>query len=203
MKTGKNKPMSLEQMNEMNTEIVAGNHLYPDAVTDRADAIRGIVATIGTDVIRDRERVDLRDTESVKAVAQIYLKSCEITGLLPSKSGLARGMGYSRAGIWAFMRSNPEHRTTEFLSIMFDAFSEAVDVAAMGNTIHPIYAIFTQKAQYDLRDNAPIPEPPKRSPLDGVQSQEELARKLAEIIVIDEEEIPREYMTKENNGSAP
>lgn len=188
MRTGKNKPMSLEQMNEMNTELIVGNHLYPDAVTDRADAIRGIVGTIGNDVMRDRERVDLRDTESVKTVAQIYLKSCEITGMLPSKSGLARGMGYSRAGIWAFMRDNPGHRTTEFLSVLFDAFSEAVDLAAMGNSIHPIYAIFTQKAQYDLRDNAPIPDPPKRSPLDGALSEEELRKRIAELVIIDEDE---------------
>ena len=62
--------------------------------------------------------------------------------------------------------------------MLFDMFSECYDVAALGGNIHPIYAIFTQKAQYQLRDNTPIDEPENNNPLGEPLSEEELRRNL-------------------------
>lgn len=161
----------------MNCELVANNHLYPDqASAGRTETIGEIVRVIGADVCTERRKVNLRDLKSVQRVAQEYIESCARTPILPSKSGLCRALGYSRKAIWNYQRENFGSETEEYLSQLFDAFSEAYDVAAMGGSIHPIYAIFTQKAQYGLRDND-RPIEPKDSPLGDVTSLDELVEK--------------------------
>ena len=81
------------------------------------------------------------------------------------------------------MRNNQGTETEEFLSMLFDAFSETYDIAAMGGAIHPIYAIFTQKAQYQLRDNSPVDDIPDNDPFGGSVSAEELNKRIMENVV--------------------
>lgn len=200
MRTGKRVAMTYDEMNEMNTQLVTNNHLYPDHASERGEAIKGIVGAIGIDVLKTRDHIDLRDTETVREVVRQYLASCQNTGLLPSKSGLSRALGYSRSGLYAFMQNNANHSTAEFLSIVFDAFSEALDVAAMGGATHPIYTIFTQKAQYGLRDNSPLPEPQKKSPLGPTLSEDELRRRIGQYVVIDDNTAEE---NEENTGDTP
>lgn len=76
------------------------------------------------------------------------------------------------------MRDNYGSETEEFLSMLFDGFSEAYDIAAMGGSIHPIYAIFTQKAQYGLRDND-RPIEPRDTPMGDPTPLNELFQKYA------------------------
>ena len=158
IETGKNTALSFAEMDEMNREFAESNHLYDTTKGGRTEAITQIVTELGNDALTDRKKVNLRDVKEVKRIAAEYIASCKRTPLLPSKSGLSRSLGYSRQGIWLFMRNNPDSETAEFLSMLFDMFSECYDVAALGGNIHPIYAIFTQKAQYQLRDNTPIEE---------------------------------------------
>ena len=75
-------------------------------------------------------------------------------------------------------RDNYGSETEEFLSMLFDGFSEAYDIAAMGGSIHPIYAIFTQKAQYGLRDND-RPIEPRDTPMGDPTPLNELFQKYA------------------------
>ena len=171
IKTGKNTALSPAEMDAMNRSIVEGNHLYDNSVEGRAGTIQEIVTVVGNDALIDRKKVDLRDLEEVKRVAREYIDSCQRAPLLPSKSGLCRSLGYSRQGLWLFMRDNKGSATEDFLSQLFDAFSETYDIAAMGGTIHPIYAIFTQKAQYQLRDNAPVDDLENNEPYDAVDEE--------------------------------
>ena len=189
MKTGKHNALTPAQMDAMNSDILKGNHLYAEGDKGRTEALMNIVSVISQDVLKERERVNLRDTEAVRRIAQSYLDSCKRTGLLPSKSGLARALGYSRQGVWSFMHENYNHRTTEFLSILYDAFAEAIDVAALGGSAHPIYSIFIQKAQYEARDNTPVQPLQKRDPLGPRLDEEELRRRIQSYIDLEEDGI--------------
>lgn len=187
MKTGKNEALTYSEMEEMNVQLAKDNHLYMGDGVSRREAISGIVGTIAQDVAKEREKVDLRDTKQVKLIAQRYLEACSNTGVLPSKSGLARSLGYSRAGLWLFVKDNPDHRTTELLNILFDAFLEAMDLAASSGSVHAIYSIWIEKSQYDMRDNTPIQPPKGSGPLGPHKTEEELREIFEKYIVIDEE----------------
>lgn len=183
MLNGKNSALTPAEMDMMNADFRDGNHLYTsDSRSDRAGVIAEIVNVIGDDVMKERRKVNLRDTETVKEIAQEYVKSCQRSILLPSKAGLSRALGYSRKGLYLFMRDNVGHPTEEFLSILFDAFSEAYDVAAMGGAIQQVYAIFTQKAQYGLVDNPERETDPAKDMLGPVQTAEEIIKKYAEAL---------------------
>ena len=173
IKTGKNQALTPSEMDMMNRDLVIDNHLY-DVGGSRAGTISEIVSVIGSDVIKERAKIDLRDTAEVKRIAAQYIESCQRVPVLPSKSGLCRSLGYSRQGLWLFMRDNGNHPTTDFLERLFDGFSETYDIAAMGGTIHPVYAIFTQKAQYGLVDNPPQEELPAADPLGSPRTPEEI-----------------------------
>ncbi len=178
MKTGKHEAMTPYEMDEMNLQTVASNHLY-DNTGGRSETVAEIVRIIAEDISKDRKRVSLTDTEAVKRVTLDYIASCERTPLLPSKSGLCRALGYSRKGVYLFMRDNYGHPTEDYLSRVFDGFSEAYDVAAMGGSIHPVYAIFTQKAQYGLNDR-PVEEPEAKNLLGEITPLDELITRYAD-----------------------
>ncbi len=178
MKGGKNYALTPVEMDEYNKSVIVDNHLYPDTGDSRNAVISGIVTVIGNDLMKERIKIDLFNIRQVKEVAMEYVQSCQRTSALPSKSGLCRSLGYSRKGVWLFMKEHPEHDTTDFLERLFDGFSEAYDIAAMGGSIHPIYAIFTQKAQFGLRDtNNQDYESHYRNPLGKVLSAEEIEEK--------------------------
>ena len=58
------------------------------------------------------------------------------------------------------MNNNPRHSTTEYLSIVFDAFNELLSNAALAGSVHPVYAIFLGKAVYQI-DSGTYTEPAK------------------------------------------
>ena len=111
-----------------------------------------------------------------------YLHSCERTGAIPSKIGLARACGVNRKSFDKFMREHPDHPTTAFLEIVTDAFSEALTQASLNGSVQPIVSIFLQKALYGMRENEQI-APPAENPLGETTSTEELMKKYEEIVV--------------------
>ena len=187
MVTGKHDALTPREMDVMNAETLQDNHLYAANSQERQDAIRNLVAIVGADTLQQREKVNLRNCAQVRKVAADYIQSCAKIGIVPSKSGLARSLGYSRSRLWAFCREHGETETAEFLSILYDAFSEIIDLAGSGGSLHPIYSIFVQKAQYQMRDNEPI-ETPSKSGVDYDLDAEDLRRRIMENVIIDVDE---------------
>ena len=146
--------MSYSEMVEAN-EIRASSRMFSKD-TDNGEKISTLVSNVRREFATMPEKISLRDTEMVRRVTEQYLKSCDATGVLPSKIGLCRAYGCSRQAITDYMNNNPNHSTTDYLSIVFDAFNELLSNAALAGSVHPVYAIFLGKAVYGLRDNSSV-----------------------------------------------
>lgn len=175
--------MTDEQMDAMNLEIRGSNRLY-SKTEDTSDKISYLVHNATEAMTNLPEKIALRDTETVKDVSLRYLRSCEQTGVLPSKIGLARACGMTRAAIDDFMRRHPEHETTTFLSLFCDTCAELLNNSALIGGVHPIVAIFCSKAIYKWREAVEIVTP-QNTPLGEEISEDELRRRIESDIVID------------------
>ena len=82
----------------------------------------------------------------------------------------------SHYGLDKFVKDHPNHPTTDFLMVLFDAFAEAMSQASLSGSVHPIVSIFLQKALYGVRENDPIAQPTD-TPLGEAKATNELYKK--------------------------
>jgi hypothetical protein len=119
------------------------------------------VETVLTELINAKDqgkRVSLSDTEAVKNYSLLYLQSCEMAASIPTMSGLARSMGFSRRAIYAFKQRNPKHPTSEWLELIHDGCADILAQNSLRNNCNSIVAIFLQKALYGVSESsAPAP----------------------------------------------
>ena len=171
-----NKPaheiLSYSDMVEMN-EAKRLTRLY-SKTEDASERVSALIANAAAELDNLPSRISLRDTQTVKAVTRQYLLACEQTGVLPSKMGLARAFGVSRQAIDNFISRNGEHDTTEFLRICFDTFAELLSNSALIGGVHPIMAIFVEKAVFGWKEQNVV-EISTPNPLGESISQDELA----------------------------
>ena len=157
---------------------------------DGSEKIQAIVETLSDELKQMPKKISLRDTETVVNTAQRYVNACGSTGTIPTKIGLCRAMGCSRNAVDNFMGNNPEHPTTEALRIIFDAFSEALNAAALSGSVQPIVSIFISKAVYGWRDTAQIEVVQNSTMLGPELSAEDIEKRIIsdyEPIQIDDE----------------
>lgn len=167
------------EMDEMNSVIVVDSRLY-NRDTPASEKIAEIVTAIGSQLESVPQRITLNDTENVRAVTVRYIQSCYRNGTLPSKQGLGRAMGMSRKSLDDFVRRNPDHPSSEFLLVTFDAFSEMMSMASLTGSIQPIVSIFLQKALYNVHENEPE-EPPINDAMGITIDAETIAARYAEL----------------------
>lgn len=171
--------MNSEEMDAMNGQILLDNRLYSKGA-DGTEQVRAILSEITGDLIETPQKIRLGDTAAVEATTRAYVSSCVRSGVLPSRQGHARSMGVSRQGVSKFMRQHPEHETTAYLEIVYDAFAEALSMASLTGRVHPIVGIFVLKAIYGWRDGLPE-EQELENTVDVGLSAAEIARKYAEL----------------------
>lgn len=169
-----------EVIDEHNLEVVSHSSLYSKDV-DAGTKIGMIVKGLTDDIEYIGAPIQFRNTEQVRDTTLRYLRSCERTGAIPSKIGLARACGCSRRAFEKFMVKNPEHPTTAFLELVVDAFSEALSQASLNGSVQPIVSIFLQKALYGMRENEQIKQPAE-NPLGEVTDTMELVKKYGEMM---------------------
>jgi len=103
-----------------------------------------------------REKINLRDVNAVKAQTMKYLRSCQISGVLPTMTGLSLALGLSNEYLSAFMAKHQEEETAKWLRLVKQHFGDLLGQSALEGSVAPIPAIFTLKANYGWRDD---PEP--------------------------------------------
>lgn len=164
--------MTPAQMDEMNEQLMLDNRLYSKGA-DGTEQVRSILTEITGDLMDKPKKIKLYDTALVEQVTKEYIASCVRSGILPSRQGHARAMGVSRRSVTSYMTENPDHPSTQYLEIVYDAFSEALSMASLTGRVHPIVSIFIQKAIYGWRDNDPV-EQPENDPLGTAKTNDEL-----------------------------
>lgn len=176
----KHEIMTVEQMDEMNCEILNHSRLY-DKETSNSEKVAVTVGAITDQLINaPMKKIALSDAETVRAVTIEYLKSCDRTGIIPSKIGLSRALGVTRAAVDSYIKHHPDSDTARFLLLMFDGFAEMLSMNSLAGSIHPIVSIFLQKALYGFRDNEPTEQPIDNSSVEEL-SPEQIAAKYADL----------------------
>lgn len=171
--------MSDEAMDERNLEAIQRNSLYSRDV-DAGEKIGIIVGTIAKELDDVGEKINLADTPMVKRVMRRYLQSCQRTGAIPTIFGFTRACGLSKHACDRFMHRQPQHDTTAFLEVAFDAFADANVQAGQTGSCHPIFAMFILKALYHVRENDPIQQPAD-NPIGEATDTETLMKKYEDI----------------------
>ena len=172
----RNSIMEPEEIDEMNLTILNNSRLY-DKETSNSEKVAVTVGAITDQLIKaPAQKISLGDAETVKTITASYLRSCARTGIIPSKIGLSRSMGCTRAALDKYIFAHPESDTARFLTMAFDAFAEMLSVNSLSGSVHPIVSIFLQKALYGFRDNEPTEQPIDNSSVEEL-SPEEIARR--------------------------
>lgn len=163
-----------EEMDAHNL-VVAESALYSKTI-DSGAKVGMLIKNLSDEMSKIGTPINFRDTETVRDTCMRYLRSCERTGVIPSKTGLARACGVSSKGIDAFVKKNPGHPSAELFQILIEAFAEALSQASLNGSVHPIVGIFLQKALYGVRENSPVIEPAD-TPLSAAKETTDLFKK--------------------------
>ena len=102
------------------------------------------------------EHISLSDITEVKKRTLIYLKACEVNAVFPSKSGLARCLGYSRQEIDNWISKHQGTETSRWLSSFSDACAENLHQAALTKNTSEITTIFLSKSLYGMTETSNI-----------------------------------------------
>lgn len=98
-------------------------------------------------------KLSLRDTEDIKQRSLLYMRACTEAGTTPTFAGLCRAFGYTRQAVEHFVKTNPKHDTTEWLTLVRDAISESLADAALRGCVQPIVSIFVLKSRGGWHEN--------------------------------------------------
>ena len=107
--------------------------------------------------------ISLTDTQAVQAVILQYMQACSNAAICPSVTGLAAATGHTRAALYSFLKTRPEHPTSLLLRNCQEMFAEILAQASLSGAVAAIPSIFVLKARLGWRDDAvdELPEPPK------------------------------------------
>lgn len=144
--------------------------------------LAGKIALVQT--VEQRGRVNLRDTQTVKAVALEYMEQCQKAGRVPTVMSLAAAMGMSRRWLNMFMSENPQHPTTQLLEVLKEAFADALTQAGLYRHVSDALAIFILKNTASMADKVELePHISDGGPLGTLSRPEEIAARIRETVV--------------------
>lgn len=144
---------------------------------DHGMVVSSIVSNLAAELAAMPQKINLKDLEMVRNVAVAYTAACAENGTIANKTGLCRAMGVTRQGVDWFLSHNPSEPSAEYLTMVFEAFAEALSAASLAGAVHPIVSIFLLKAISGYRDTVSIEPAPERDPLgDRVKAETIMAR---------------------------
>lgn len=119
-----------------------------DLITEAAEGMARIASA---------EKVPLDNVQAVQIVTGRYMQSCAEKSMMPTMSGLAGALGYTRQGIYNYIKRHGNSETAVWLQECSDRFGEIVMQAALSGNVSAIPAIFTVKARYGWREDLDLP----------------------------------------------
>lgn len=155
----KNLPQTMEQMLASNEERKPKKASRREIMESHKENISSLVGDLA-DRLEEAERTkrltNLNDTEAVKDISLRYIRSCQISGVLPTMAGVALALGVHTVTLASYMQRNPDTPTGRWLKELKEQFGIILNQSALEGSVAPIPAIFTLKANYGWRDD---PEP--------------------------------------------
>ena len=119
-----------------------------DLVTEAAEGMARIASA---------EKVPLDNVKEVQIATGLYMQSCADKSMMPTMSGLAGALGYTRQALYIYIKRHGNTETAAWLQECSDRFGEIVMQAALSGNVSAIPAIFTVKARYGWREDQDLP----------------------------------------------
>lgn len=126
-----------------------------------------------------RGRVDLNDTEAVKAQSLEYMRACEIAGTFPTMLSFSAALGISRQRLYRYISENPYSATTEYLDQLRSSWASIIAQMSLTRQADAATSIFLLKnSGQGLSDKLEIEAAPKHDPMGPLLTPEEIAAKI-------------------------
>ena len=155
----KSLPQTTQQMLVTNEASKPKKYSRREIIEANKDTISALVGNLA-DRLEEAEKydrkIDLRDTEAVKDITLRYIRSCQISGVMPTMTGVSLALGCSAEHLSYFITHNPEQESAKWLRTVKQHFGDILGQASLDGAVAPIPAIFTLKANYGWKDD---PEP--------------------------------------------
>ncbi len=123
---------------------------------DAGETVAALAARLAMELDNMPRKADLANVDMVQKIAAAYVANCARAGVIPSKTGLCRCLGYSRSGVDYYLKHHESDAGAENLRIIFDAFAELLNDAALTGACREVTGIFLSKAIYGYRDTVSI-----------------------------------------------
>lgn len=104
-------------------------------------------------------RVDLSNFEEVRKSCEDYIESCRLAGVIPSVTGLAPSMGYSRQALTAYIAHNTTP-TAQYLDAVRSAMAAITEQAGLTRAASEAVSIFVLKNSAGMVDKLDITATP-------------------------------------------
>lgn len=154
-----NYPQTMDQMLATNERMKPKRPSKRDLIEANKDTISSIVGDLA-DRLEEAERcskkADMRDLPTIKDITLRYIRSCQISGTVPSMAGLSLAIGITPQSMSIYMKRHPDSETTKWLKTIKEHFGDLIGQSALNGSVAPVPAIFVLKSNYGWRDD---PEP--------------------------------------------
>lgn len=132
-------------------------------------------------------KVDLNDVDAVKDRTDIFLASCEAASVVPTFLGLAVSFGYTREGLYKFLRTNRHTQAAQYIELVREVLADAMINASLTRTTDAATSIFALKNLHGFSDKIEIEPVAPANPLGPEIDQAELERRILANTVIDDD----------------
>lgn len=151
-------PQTTEQMLVTNEQRKPAHKKRREMLEANKDTVSDLVGNLAErlEEAEVREPINLRDVHAVKSQTMLYIRSCQISGVLPTMTGLALAIGVAVETLSRFIHGHPEEESAKWLRLVKQQFGDLLNQSALNGAVAPIPAIFTLKSNYGWRDD---PEP--------------------------------------------
>lgn len=135
-------------------------------------------------------KVDLNDLDAVKARTDAFLASCEAAAVVPTFLGLAVSFGYTREGLYKYLRNSSLTQTAQYIELVREVLADAMISASLTRATDAATTIFSLKNLHGFSDRievAPVVE--KDGPLGELQDKKELEARILGTVCLEDEDI--------------
>ena len=153
----KGEPMTKDEMMDV-LQQKRSTKLYKAQTQELADEAISKTVSDALDELKRAEskpKINLNDTEMVKTIVEAYIETCAANSSIPSMSGIALMLGYSRMGLYKYLERQ-ETETSRYLQTVHDLLADILSKNALRKNTDNITAIFLLKAMFGFRDTQSV-----------------------------------------------
>lgn len=140
--------MAVQLQTEKRGKLYGSNPKYPEVAAEvKAEALQSSIAHQRSilEAAYQRGRIDLNDTETVKAQAMEFMRACEDACVFPTMLSFSACLGVSRQRVYRYIAENPRSDTTAFLDQLRSSWAAIIAQAALSKMADGPTSIFLLK----------------------------------------------------------